>query len=126
MVIKLFDVKAISKMSMVLTLVLVSTFLAGCGGGGASSSAKQESFYTGGAPGGTPVRGGTVTIDSPEAISSLDPVAPTSQITFNISGSLFDGLTTFLPGNNEPQPDLASWTTSPDGRSYTLPYPFKA
>ncbi|MGA8355169.1 MAG: ABC transporter substrate-binding protein [Solirubrobacteraceae bacterium] len=116
----MFDVKAISKMSMVLTLVLVSTFLAGCGGGGASSSAKQGSFYTGGAPGGTPVRGGTVTIDSPEAISSLDPVAPTSQITFNISGSLFDGLTTFLPGNNEPQPNLASWTTSPDGRSYTF------
>jgi peptide/nickel transport system substrate-binding protein len=119
MVIKLYNAKAVSKIFMVLTLVVVSAFLAGCGGGG-TSSAKQGSFYTGGAPGGTPVRGGTATIDASEAISSLDPVAGQTQITFRIIGSLFDGLTTFLPGNNEPQPALASWAVSPDGQSYTF------
>jgi peptide/nickel transport system substrate-binding protein len=105
----------------------VALACAGCGGssnsgGGAFSLNAKASFYTGGTPGGTPVRGGTVVIDRSEAPSTLDPVESGLPGEILPVLSVFDQLTETFPGSDkEPQPGLAqSWTISPSGLLVTL------
>jgi peptide/nickel transport system substrate-binding protein len=89
------------------------------GGGGSSSGA---SFYTGWPTGGTPVRGGRLTVAEAEATNTLNPFEGTTGQ--QPTGQIFDELVELMPGkNNEPQlePGLAtSWTISPDHLVYTF------
>lgn len=111
--------------AMALSVAAIVLMCAGCGGTSSSSSpgsSSQASFYTGGTPGGTPVRGGTAIIDRSEAPASLDPLEAylPGETAMAIAG--FDQLTESLPGpNREAQPGLAqSWTISPDRLTVTL------
>lgn len=125
----LVGVSWVSRRRRLLTAVCMSATLACAGCGGASKAGESNSnpgakasFYTGGTPGGTPVRGGTIVIDRSEAPLTLDPaevsvpgeVLPTLQ--------MFDQLTETFPGSNrEPQPGLAqSWAVSSNGLLVTL------
>jgi peptide/nickel transport system substrate-binding protein len=103
--------------------VVASLAVAGCGGSTAAhTEGAQSGFYTGWPVGGTPVHGGTVVIDGPEAPSSFDPSAdgpaiqPISQV--------YDELVELMPGKtpgSQPvvEPALAtSWTISPDHLTY--------
>lgn len=105
--------------------VVAALASAGCGSsssGGTGGSGTSASYLTGGAPGGTPVRGGTAIIDAPEAPKTLDPVAEAGGPGFGRPvASMFDNLLETFPGKNEPQPGLAtSWTVSPDHLTYTF------
>ena len=110
---------------VLLTFVLVAA-VAGCGGGGGSeqgagATAGSESFFTGGTPGGKPQRGGTVTVVSSEAPTSLDPMTVTSPGTGRPSTAIFDTLAELAPGSKEPQPALAaSWKISDEAQSYVF------
>jgi peptide/nickel transport system substrate-binding protein len=112
-------------MAGLASLILV----AGCGSssttspsssnGGGSSSA---SFYTGWPTGGTPVRGGTLTVAEAEATNTLNPYEGTTGQ--QPTGQIFDELVELLPGKgSEPklEPGLAtSWTISPNHLVYTF------
>lgn len=108
---------------LLLTCVVV-TAVAGCGGGSsqnAGGKAGSEGFYTGGTPGGKPRRGGTVTVVSSEAPTSLDPMTVTSPGTGRPSTAIFDTLAELMPGGKEPQPALAeSWKVSHDAQTYVF------
>lgn len=111
--------------AMALSVAAIACVCAGCGGASSSGSPNggaSASFYTGGTPGGTPVRGGTAVIDRAEAPTSLDPLEAylPGETAMAIAG--FDQLTESLPGpNREAQPGLAqSWTLSPDRLTITL------
>jgi peptide/nickel transport system substrate-binding protein len=116
-----------SKCLVLLAVVaaLTAALMAGCGSSssssGQSASGSGADFYTGGTQGGTPTRGGTVTIVSAEAPTSLDPVTVAPPGSSRPSVSIFDTLVELMPGSEEPQPALAeSWKSSPDARAYTF------
>jgi peptide/nickel transport system substrate-binding protein len=101
------------------------TVVTGCGSSSnttpTSSSGSHASFYTGGTPGGTPVRGGRIVIDQAEVPTTMDPLA--SVVTGNNDAILqvSEGLVQTVPGSKEVQPDLAtSWTLSSDEKTYTF------
>lgn len=108
--------------AVALTLILALV----CGGCGNSSSSTdtasgKASFYTGGTPGGKPVRGGTATIELTEAPPSLDPIGATTTTAADVSMQVSEGLVETVSGSKEVKPDLAtSWTISPDGLTYTF------
>src|SRR5919201_4543002 len=86
----------------------------------ACSSSGQPSASTTAATGGTPVSGGTVTIPI-GADPTLNPWSPNAFVeSLFINRVIFEGLT--KPGKDlAPAPDLAeSWTTAPDGLSWTF------
>lgn len=95
---------------------------AGCGSSASkspSSSTKLASFYTGGTPGGTPVKGGTITVDQGENVKSLDPVKLIQPSEVQVDRAVFDQLFEYLPGNPAPQPALAqSYSVSNNGLTY--------
>ncbi|MGA8355206.1 MAG: ABC transporter substrate-binding protein [Solirubrobacteraceae bacterium] len=109
-----------------LIAAVVAMVIAGCGSsstpGKGAGSTSLSSFYTGWTPGGTPVRGGTATIDGPEAPNTLNPFTLTvgPQPLYEI----FDQLVELMPGSNSHpvlEPALAtSWTISPDHLIYTF------
>lgn len=103
--------------------IVIALLCAGCGSSTVTrtGSGAKASFYTGGTPGGTPVRGGKAVIDMTEAPSSLDPVALASTISADVSLQISEGLVETVPGSTEVHPDLAtSWTISPSGLTYTF------
>lgn len=105
-------------------IVAIAVLCTGCG----SSSTVQKrgtgataSFYTGGAPGGTPAQGGRAVIDMAEAPSTLDPVAVPTTITAEASLQISEGLLETIPNSRTVHPALATfWTISPDGLTYTF------
>ncbi len=113
----------------VITAVTV-LIAAGCGG---TSSTKQTSsgeaskaatsFYTGWPHGGTPKRGGTLTVDTLEAPSSFLPWGATS---FPVpEQQIYDTLFEAMPGASETSTTLepalvSSWSLSPDHLTYTF------
>lgn len=98
--------------------------IAGCGGSSTTLSSRHSggaSFYTGGAPGGTPVRGGRIVIDQSEQVTTLDPL--TSEVTGNndINQQFVEGLVELPTGSKEVKPALAtSWTINPQATIYTF------
>lgn len=108
---------------------LASTIAAGCGSSSSSSSHNSAasagaSFFTGWPTGGTPVRGGTVVIDGPEAPSSFIPWAdgPAIQPVSQLYDQLFELMPGKTPGSQPVvEPALASaWSVSPDHLTYTF------
>jgi peptide/nickel transport system substrate-binding protein len=104
--------------------VAVALATAGCGASGTGtkeSGGAEGGFYTGAAPGGQPVAGGTATVDTAEAPTTLDPVSVITPGDTRPSTAIFDTLVELMPEENEPSPALAqSWTVSPDGKTYTF------
>jgi peptide/nickel transport system substrate-binding protein len=103
--------------------------IAGCGGSSSSSSklaaSGKASFYTAGTPGGTPVHGGTVTIDTPLVPSTFNPyvqVGAAQDEVYQVEEQLFEPMP--VPGNPsqvKTEPALASsWSVSPNGLVYTF------
>ncbi|MGA8355223.1 MAG: ABC transporter substrate-binding protein [Solirubrobacteraceae bacterium] len=98
----------------------------GCGGSStkAGSPVKTASFYTGWTLGGTPVRGGTAIVDTPEAPTTFDPFDGTpGDSGINTERQVFDQLIEMVPNGSgaEIAPALASsWTVSPDRLTYTF------
>jgi len=101
--------------------VLMAVLISGCGGGSGNASeaahAGQAGFYTGGVPGGTPRRGGVLTITK-GPFTSLDPET-IGVGDLGTQENMFDQLLELLPGKSQPQPGVAtSWTVSQDGLTY--------
>jgi peptide/nickel transport system substrate-binding protein len=110
--------------------VIAVLAVTGCGGSGAGGGVgngrggSQASFYTSWPLGGTPVRGGRVVIDAPEAPTTFIPfkdgpaIQPVSQV--------YDELVELLPGNGQGSapvlvPGLAaSWTINRDHTIFTF------
>jgi peptide/nickel transport system substrate-binding protein len=106
-----------------LAVLILTAALGGCGGSNGNSDAttSQSSFYTGGTPGGTPVRGGTATIVHPQAILSLDPPKLVQTDEIAAAQSVFDQLFEYEAGQREPKPALASsYTMSNSGLEYVF------
>lgn len=111
-----------------VAVAAVVTALAGAGCGsskpgqtGNGATGTQSSFYTGGTPGGTPVRGGKVVVDEAEAPSSLDPLLSVTPGDDRPSVSIFDTLVELMPGSNQVQAALAqSWEVAPDAMTFTF------
>ncbi len=119
--------RAGSRGALVGVIATAALAAAGCGGSTAvrdTGSGSQPGFYTGWPAGGTPVRGGSVVIDAPEAPTTFMPsldgpaIQPVSQV--------YDELFELMPGKSagsQPvvQPALArSWSVSPDHLTYTF------
>lgn len=119
--------RGLAAATALLMLALVS---AGCGG--SSSTSKQTSsaggeialasHYTGWTPGGTPVHGGRVVVDTNEVPATFDPYhgATASFEPYAIYDRLFE--VEKAPGSKpELKPALlSSWSVSPDHRTYTF------
>jgi peptide/nickel transport system substrate-binding protein len=110
--------------------VVAMLMIAGCGGSAAkktetgSVSGAKESFYTGWPTGGTPVHGGQVVIDGPEAPTTFRPYDDgTGEQSV---GQVYDELFELFPAEgsgSQPvlKPALASsWSLSPDKLTYTF------
>lgn len=114
--------------SLAVICAAAALVVTGCGGSSSNNSnlaSGKASFYTGWTPGGTPVRGGTVTIDSAEAVSTFDPydgASPAEPLIYQVLDQLFE----LMPGptsSSEPvlEPALvSSWSVSPDHLTYTF------
>lgn len=117
---------SVGRRALVIVLVAALAFvLSGCGGSASPSPSSElsphASFYTGGTPGGTPVRGGSATVDLNENIKTLDPIALVGPAEDSVGDQLFDQLLEYQPGSSEPQPALAqSWSVSKNGLVYTF------
>jgi peptide/nickel transport system substrate-binding protein len=111
---------------IVAVAIVTAAVAAGCGSSkssqaGSGGATAQASFYTGGTPGGTPVRGGTVVVDSAEAPASLDPLLSVTPGDDRPSTAIFDTLIEFMPGSKQVQPALAkSWEISPSATTFTF------
>jgi peptide/nickel transport system substrate-binding protein len=96
---------------------------AGCGSSSDSPGSRSSlaSFYTGGTPGGTPVKGGVVTIDQGESVKTLSPIGILQPDEVQIGREIYDQLFEYLPGSPSPQPGLAeSYTVSTNGLVYVF------
>src|SRR5436309_8763705 len=97
-------------------LILVAALaVSACTGGGQTGTSAVPSAVQSG-----PVAGGTVTIPI-GADPTLNPWSPNAFVeSLFINRAIFEGLT--KPGKDlAPAPDLAaSWTTAPDGLSWTF------
>ena len=115
-------VAGIRRAALAVMAVAAMFVVSACGGASSlSPGSHAASVYTGGAPGGTPVHGGTATVDSAEAPASLDPITINAPGTINPSVAIFDTLVELVPGNTEPQPALAtSWSVNKAGTLYTF------
>jgi len=69
-----------------------------------------------------PKRGGALTIDIPLQITGANPYGkPWDPGSGRILPLIYDGLVTYVPGQNDPVPSLAaSWNVSKDGLKYTF------
>jgi peptide/nickel transport system substrate-binding protein len=107
--------------------MVLAALLAGCStSSSGSSDHKIQTGPWGGVinAGGTPVRGGSLSIDQagiPEGISSLYYVNQATNQVGQVVEQLYDQLLEFRPGSFAPQPGLAkSWQISSDDRTYTF------
>jgi peptide/nickel transport system substrate-binding protein len=114
-----------------VAVVAATLALGACGGstssGGAGTKATDVESGPWGAimrPGGTPKRGGTLTIDQyapPDTLSPYKMMEAPDTPSLQVGAQIFDQLVEYLPGEFEPQPGLAkSWDVSSDGLTYTF------
>jgi peptide/nickel transport system substrate-binding protein len=112
-------------------LALGAALLTGCGGAGAGGSSNGGEPPVKAGPwgglinaGGTPVHGGTLSVDqlaAPQGVSPLYYVNNSNNQIGQVVQQMFDQLVEYLPGSIEPQPGLATrWKVSPDARTYTF------
>lgn len=98
--------------------------VAGCGSSSkpsSTASGSHASFYTGGAPGGTPVKGGKIVVDESETPNTMDPLAINTTDGGDAVRQICEGLVESVSNSKEAKPDLAtSWTISPNGTTYTF------
>jgi peptide/nickel transport system substrate-binding protein len=67
------------------------------------------------------VRGGVLTVDHNEGISTLDPIMGGGANELQVDAAIFDQLFEYQKGSKEPQPALAeSYSLSPDHLTYTF------
>jgi peptide/nickel transport system substrate-binding protein len=115
-----------ARLLSVAVAVVLTALLAACGASGSSSDHKIQTGPWGGVvnAGGTPVRGGTLSIDQADiaqGISSLYYVNEATNEVGQVVEQLYDQLLEFRPGSFAPQPGLAkSWQISSDDRTYTF------
>jgi peptide/nickel transport system substrate-binding protein len=70
---------------------------------------------------GTPVQGGTLTVGVATEPDTLDPTDAAQATSYAIFHQIYDPLVWFDTSSNQYIPDLASsWTTSPDGKTWTF------
>jgi peptide/nickel transport system substrate-binding protein len=111
-------------------LASVAVAIAGCGSSSSSSSNGQDQGVQSGRwggvinAGGTPVNGGSLTIDQADAVQGISSLfydnSATNQIG-QVVEQMYDQLLEYRPGSLDPQPGLASsWQVSKDDRTYTF------
>jgi peptide/nickel transport system substrate-binding protein len=114
------------KTPVALAIVASAVILAGCGSSSPASKAPQvavASYYTGWPTQGTPKRGGSLTVDVPEAPSTFNP--PKNSTGLQALGAVNATLFEYVPtsGNNPPTLKnilVSSWSLSSDRLTYTL------
>ncbi len=117
------DRKAARATAAIAFAIVMAALATGCGSSAVRrmGSGSSASFYTGGAPGGTPIKGGKVVIDTAEVPVSMDPLAAGGTGNSDAVLQIAEGLVETAPGTKEVKPDLAtSWTISPNGLVYTF------
>ncbi|MCY0875119.1 MAG: ABC transporter substrate-binding protein, partial [Firmicutes bacterium] len=67
-----------------------------------------------------PVHGGTLTLDLQQNFPSLDPAIAYDPISYTAVEEMFNELVTYKGATNQLVPDLATWTTSANGKVYTF------
>ena len=101
--------------------------VAGCGGSSSSNpklASGKASFYTAPTPGGTPVHGGTVTIDTPVVPSTFNPFVQAGAAQdelYQVEEQLFEPMPSKNTSQVKLEPALASsYSVSPNGLTYTF------
>jgi peptide/nickel transport system substrate-binding protein len=102
-----------------------STAVGGSPGGGAEPGQSVTGAWGGVInPGGTPRRGGTLTLDqggAPASVSAYREVESPDTPALQVIAQTSDQLVEYQPGFIDPQPGLAkSWTVSKNGLVYTF------
>ena len=102
-----------ARIALTAVAALSALTLAACGAGGAPAGGSADA--------GPPQAGGTLTFAVSSDQGCVDPQQVTSNDTIYSLRQLVDSLTDQDPATGEIKPWLAtSWSTSPDGRSYTF------
>jgi peptide/nickel transport system substrate-binding protein len=107
-------------------MVALAAILAGCGNSSSAGKAPQAavaSYYTGWPTQGTPERGGSLTVDVPEAPSTFNP--PKNSTGLQALGAVNATLFEYVPTSGNHPPALknilvSAWSLSSDRLTYTL------
>jgi peptide/nickel transport system substrate-binding protein len=121
---------ALHRAATAAAALAIATALAACGSSSSSGTGASGEDVELGAwggvinPGGTPVEGGTLTIDqagTPEGISPIFFQSQPTNLTMQVVMATCDQLVEYMPGKVDPQPALAkSWDVSADGKTMTF------
>jgi peptide/nickel transport system substrate-binding protein len=117
--------------ALAAAVMAVAAVSAGCGssspkGSNTSSTPGKSSLYTGWPTGGTPVRGGRVVIDGPEAPAGFLPYKDITASAQQMMYQIYDQLVELVPGKGPgSQPVLApglasSWTINSSHTIFTF------
>jgi peptide/nickel transport system substrate-binding protein len=110
----------------VFTAVFAATMLVAtaCAPGGPTASGAPTASATAAAEQPTP--GGRIIYGSFSDIQKLNPATSNDATSSTVSGKIYDGLIRVDPKNAEVKPNLASWTVSSDGLTFSWTIDAKA
>lgn len=97
-----------------------ATLLAGCGGTSSTGGSTGSSAKLGPAFSSKPSHGGTVTVAFTSNIETLDPGQWTDVTSAFPMQQIYQTLVTYAGDGSTLVPDAATWTVSPDGKTYVF------
>ncbi|EPZ42694.1 ABC transporter substrate-binding protein [Alicyclobacillus acidoterrestris] len=108
------------------SVAVVAALLAGCGTNSTSSGKSADtnansSSETASTSGQKPVEGGSIILDSTQAVPDLDPAVAYDTTSAEVDSQIYQSLVTYDKNTYKIIPELASsYTVSPDGLTYTF------
>lgn len=121
-------------LATVASIGMIGVLLAGCGAKGSSPSASNNtsngsstssnattSNSGSSSNAGKPIEGGSITVDTSQAVPDLDPAVAFDTTSAEVDYAIYQQLVTYKKGSYEIIPQLAkSWNISSDGLTYTF------
>ncbi|MFB5190454.1 ABC transporter substrate-binding protein [Alicyclobacillus fastidiosus] len=108
-------------LATVASIGMVGVLLAGCGTNSTSTSNGSSPSTGSNSSSSKPIEGGSITVDSTQAVPDLDPAIAFDTTSAEVDESVYETLITYDKNTYTITPDLAtSWDVSPDGKTYTF------
>lgn len=118
-------------LATVASISMIGVLVAGCGtnttapansnSGGSNATTGSNSTSSTSTSAAKPIEGGSITLDSTQAVPDLDPAVAFDTTSAEVDQSIYEPLVTYDKGTYNIIPDMASsYTISPDGLTYTF------
>lgn len=121
-------------LATVASIGMIGVLVAGCGTSNTASSnnssnsstnstntSNSSNSTTGSSTSSKPIEGGSITLDSSQAVPDLDPAVAFDTTSAEIDEAIYEPLVTYNKATYQIIPDMASsYTVSPDGLTYTF------